>query len=329
MLSAEDVKNILYILHQSESAHATLLSGKAIDFAYQINNPETGENYRFRVNAISIYSRGVNGIHITLRTISSIPKKASELEVDQEIMDNYIRDEGMVIFTGSTGTGKTTLMAALIRDILENNKVSKKILTYEAPIEFIYENIPSERSMAVQTEVYKQVPSFKDGIVSALRRSPDIIIIGESRDTETIEQSILASQSGHLLITTSHTNGVSETIKRMVNEFSKDERNARALDLIAAMNIIISQKLVSKVGGGRIALREYLVFTDDIKKKLQTCDVDNLSYHTRLLLKEYGQTFYMDAMKKYKEGKIGDDVLERLKFSDKAIDEDNEKNLRK
>lgn len=322
ILNDDDVKNILFVIFESEAARADLLSGKDRDFAYSVKSKD-GKRFRFRVNATAILSRDSSGIQITARTINSIPPRVTDFNVDQEILDNYMRDEGMVVFAGSTGTGKSTLMASIIRQILETPDSHKKIITYEAPIEFVYEDVISESSIIFQTEVYRHLPNFSSAVRNALRRAPDIILIGEARDAETIEQSIIASQSGHLLFTTTHTNGVSETIKRMVNEFSKEDRNSRALDLISAMNMIVSQKLVYKVGGGRVALREYLVFTNEIKQKLQTVDVDNLSYHVRELLKKHGQTFFMDAKKKYEENLIDLETLKRLEYLDTAEDRDH------
>lgn len=321
VLNDEDVKNILYVLFESESARADLLSGKDRDFAYSVKGKD-GKRHRFRVNATAILSRDSNAIQITARVIKTIPPKVTDLDVEEDIITNCFRDEGMVIFAGSTGTGKSTLMASLIRYILEKKDSNKKIVTYEAPIEFVYEDVISESSIIFQTEIYKHLANFNDAVRNALRRAPDIILIGEARDKETIHNSIIASQSGHLLLTTTHTNGVPETIKRMVNEFNESERNSKALDIITAMNMIVSQKLVQKVGGGRVALREYLVFTTEIKKRLQEVEVDNLSYHVREILKQHGKTFYQDAKIKYNQGLISLETLQNLEYLDLAEDKD-------
>lgn len=321
-MTAEDVKNILYVLYESESARASILSGEDKDFAFQVRSAEDSSVYRFRVNVTGIMVGDAGGMHITARIINSSPPRMEDLDMEAEIVKHCIDEQGIVVFAGSTGTGKTTSLASMIRWVLENNKMSKKIVTFEAPIEFIYDYVPSEKSIIYQSEVDKNIPSFARAIRGALRRSPDIILIGEARDAETIGQSITASQSGHLILTTTHTNGVSETIKRMVNEFPADERNARAFDLITSLNMIVSQKLVKKEGGGRTALREYLVFTKDIKRRLQTCDIDTLSYHCQEELKKHGQTFFMSAKSKLEAGIISAETFEDMRLLYDATEKD-------
>lgn len=329
LLNDEDAKNILYVLYDGENARASLLSGEDKDFSYSVSL-EDGTKYRFRVNATAITVDDVSAIQITARTIDEIPKRMKDLGVEEEIYLNCIkRAEGLAVITGSTGTGKSTLLASMIRGILEDPESNKKIITYEAPIEFVYNKVKSETSIVSQTEIYKQLPNFKDAIRNALRRAPDIILIGEARDAETIGGAIIASQSGHLVLTTSHTNGVSETIKRLVNEFAPEERNSRALDVITALNIIVSQKLLKKVGGGRVAIKEYLVFTDAVKKRLQVANPDTLSYYCNVELRNHGQTFFMDAQKKYDEGLISKETLEELRYLDSASEKDMEKVINK
>lgn len=321
-LTDQDAKNILYIMFESENALATILSGSDVDFSYSIRDEE-GKSSRFRVNVTPVMSRDTTTPHITARTITPIPPKIEDVALEKEILDNMIRDEGIAIVAGSTGTGKSSTLAAVIRDILERKDLSKKILTFEAPIEFVYDQVKkSPHSDIYQTEIYNQLKSFPAGMRGALRRSPDIILIGEARDKETIEQAIIASQTGHLVFTTTHVNGVAETIKRMVNEFDPEERNARSVDLITALNIIVSQKLVPRVGGGRVALREYLIFTREIKRRLQMAELDTLSYFCQQELKKHGQTFFMAAQKKYDEGLISEDTYNEMKFYNDATEKD-------
>lgn len=322
-LSDEDVKNILFILYETEGARSELLSGNDKDFAYEVRTEE-GDSYRYRVNATAVYAKGSSCIQITARTIVSNPPRTEDIAIEQDILDNYIKKQGLVVLTGSTGTGKSTTLAALIRRILEDPDANKKILTYEAPIEFIYENVKTYSCDITQTEIYNHLSSFSAAVRNALRRAPDIILIGEARDKETIGETIIASQTGHLVFTTTHTNGVAETIKRMVNEFDPTERNARAVDIINALNMIVSQKLVQKIGGGRVALREYLIFDNEMKKRLQSCELDVLSFYCQEELINNGVSFYESAKRNYEAGLITKEVLEEEEAINKALEKQNE-----
>src|SRR5262249_54022314 len=155
-----------------------------------------------------------------------------------------------------------------IRGLIESVHGCGKLLTYEAPIEFTYDTIISRRSLVAQTEIPRHLPTFAAGVRNALRRKPEIILVGESRDRETISASIEAAQTGHLVFSTVHTTGVASTIRRMVSTFEPGERNERAFSLMETIRLIVTQTLVPKIGGGRVALREYMAFTEELRETL-------------------------------------------------------------
>lgn len=320
-LSSIEVNQIMSTLYESDVAAGIINGGKDLDFAYRarVNKREA---YRYRINIVGGTTEGQESVQITARTIDSDPPKLSDLKVEQEILDNYMAYQGMVLITGATGSGKSTLLAAIIREILEDEESNKKIITFEAPIEYVYDNIQKPSCSIFQTQVYKHLESFSAAIRNALRRAPNIILIGEARDPETIREAVTASTTGHLLFTTVHTNGFAETIRRMVTQFPANERNSMALDIVSSLNMVVSQRLLKKVGGGRIAIREYVIMNAEIKEILSGCDLDRLSLVCRRILKTYGRSFYQDAQDKFNQGLISEKDLNIIKKQDEAADKD-------
>lgn len=292
-----------------DNATTQLNSAKDINCSHSIPELETERRIRFRVNAVKILSEGRPGIQVTIRTIDSRPPSLESLKLEPEIWDNFRPKQGLIVVTGPTGSGKSTLLAGCMRGILENPDAFKKIVTYEAPIEFTYDAVDWKNNMIFQTEVPTYLPDFLVGVETSMRRKPDIILIGESRDPETIRSSILASQTGHLVYTTAHTNGVAETIRRMINVFNAEEREALQFDLIESLRLVVSQRLIPSLDGRRIAIREFLVFTDELKDILLTKDSNLVVKALRDEVKLKGQSLRDDAIRKHEMKLISDAAL--------------------
>ena len=201
----------------------------------------------------------------------------------------------MVVITGPTGSGKTTLLAAGIRMLLERPFGCGKILTYEAPIEFTYDTIHSPRSLVAQSEIHRHLPDFAAGVRNALRRKPQIILVGEARDRETISSAIEAAQTGHAVYTTTHTTGVASTVRRMISAFDKQERSERAYALMETLRLIVTQALVPRKNGGRIGVREWMIFPDEIREKLLDMDYEHWTPEIQRMIPFYGQTMMKSA----------------------------------
>lgn len=308
IISVDEAETLLKRLY-AESAIADLNKAEAIDTSFTFKIRGTKLKYRYRVNAIATKKKGEDSLQITIRTIPDNIPTIKQLNLEKEIWDNFVPSQGMVIVTGPTGSGKSTLLAACIREILEIKNMNKKIVTYEAPIEFTYDNIISDSCIISQTEVPTQIKDFNLGVEAAMRRKPNIILIGEARDRETIENSVRAAQTGHLLYTTSHTNGVAETIRRMINMYSAEERDSILFDLIDVMQLIVSQRLLPSVDGKRVAVKEYLYFDQEVKEKLLSVSANQIVDVLRKEVKIKKQSLVHDAIKKYKEGKISKEVL--------------------
>lgn len=301
-LSTPEVGDILNALY-GPNGTTQILAGRDVDTHFEFR-PSRMERYRFRVNGTGCQVEGHHGIQLTLRTIPAEPPKLAQLELPQGIIDSIAPREGVVYVTGATGSGKTTLLAAIIRDIAEDPNCNRKILTYEAPIEFVFDSIEKPTAVVSQSEIPRHLPSFADGVRNALRRKPRLILVGEARDPETISAVIEAALTGHPVYTTLHTTGVPETIRRLVGTFPAEERSGRAIDIIETLRLIIWQKLVPTVDGKQVALREYLVFNEDTRDVLLEADPDQVTAVTRKLLHERGQTMLDDAKKKFEAGII-------------------------
>lgn len=301
-LSTAEVGDLLNAIY-GQNGTTQILSGKDVDTHYEIR-PSRTERFRYRVNATGCQVEGHHGIQITLRTIPTDPPKLIDLNLQQEIIDAIAPREGVVYVTGATGSGKTTLLASIIREIAEDPNCNRKILTYEAPIEFVYDNIKKPTAVISQSEIPRHLPTFAAGVRNALRRKPRLILVGEARDPETIAAVIEAALTGHPVYTTLHTTGVPETIRRLVGTFSIEERQGRMIDIIETLRLVIWQKLVPTVDGRQVALREYLVFDEKTRDKLLEADANQITAVTRRLLNERGQTMLADAKAKFEAGII-------------------------
>jgi defect-in-organelle-trafficking protein DotB len=204
----------------------------------------------------------------------------------------------------------------------EDKLSNRKILTYEAPIEFVYDEVDKPSTIICQTEIGRHLKTFADGVRNALRRKPMVILVGEARDAETIGECVTASMTGHLTYSTVHSNGVADTIRRMVNVFPDGEKHSRAIDIVTSLKMIVSQMLVPSTDGRRVALREYMIFNEVIVDALLAGGVDNMTQSARQLVKKYGQTFLADATTKFKEGRIDKYEFNKIKALSKGMDRD-------
>jgi defect in organelle trafficking protein DotB len=294
-----DLINAIY----GPNATTQLLSGKDIDTHYEFR-PNRGVRYRYRVNGTACLVEGHDAIQITLRTIPTTPPKLDTLGLPQNILDALAPQEGIVFITGATGSGKSTLLASIIRDLIETADSNRKVLTYEAPIEFVYDEIETISASVSQSEIPRHLPSFAEGVRNALRRKPRLIMVGECRDPETISAALEAALTGHPVYTTLHTSGVAETMRRLVTSFAGEERLGRTIDILETIRLCIWQKLVPTVDGKRVPLREYLIFDEEARDLLLESDPNEITRVTRKLVRQRGQLMTVDAKNKLEAGII-------------------------
>ncbi|OGV27750.1 MAG: Dot/Icm secretion system ATPase DotB [Legionellales bacterium RIFCSPHIGHO2_12_FULL_37_14] len=296
-----DLINSIY----GPNATTQLLAGKGIDTHYEFK-PTRGTRYRYRVNATSCLVEGHDAIQITLRSIPTTPPLLETLGLPDEVMEAIAPQDGIIFITGATGSGKTTLLASIIRSLIEGADSNRKVLTYEAPIEFVFDEIETISAVVSQSEIPRHLPSFSEGVRNALRRKPRLIMVGECRDAETISAALEAALTGHPVYTTLHTSGVPETMRRLVGSFSGEERLGRTIDILETIRLCIWQKLVPTVNGQRVPLREYLVFNEEVRDILLEGDPNEVTHAIRKLVKERGQPMKVDAKKKLEEGLINE-----------------------
>lgn len=301
-LDAADMAVLLQKIYGPE-AQARLASAKDLDISYEIR-PDRYTRIRFRVNITAILSRGRDSAQITMRTLPSEPPQFSDLGIEQAIIDNWAPRQGIVVVTGPTGSGKSTLLAAGNRMLLERPGGCGKMLTYEAPIEFVYDTIKSPKSLVAQTEIPRHLPDFAKGVRNALRRKPEVIMVGEARDRETINAAIEAAQTGHAVYTTTHTTGVAATVQRMISSYDMAEREERAIALMETLRMIVTQALVPRVGGGRCGVREWMSFPDEVREKLMDMDYTNWPNEIQRMINQYGQTMEKSAEIVFENGEI-------------------------
>ena len=309
-LSNTEVGDLINSIY-GPNATTQLLSGKDIDTHYEFR-PNRGVRYRYRVNATACLVEGHDAIQITLRTIPTTPPKLDTMGLPDNILEAIAPQEGIVFITGATGSGKSTLLASIIRELIETVESNRKVLTYESPIEFVYDEIETISSIVSQSEIPRHLPDFADGVRNALRRKPRLIMVGECRDAETISAALEAALTGHPVYTTLHTSGVSETMRRLVTSFSGEERLGRTIDILETIRLCIWQKLVPTVDGQRVALREYLVFDEEVRDQLLETDPNEITSTTRKLVRQRGQLMTVDAKNKFEQGIISDRVYKLI-----------------
>ncbi|WP_085299346.1 type IV pilus twitching motility protein PilT [Cognaticolwellia mytili] len=226
-----------------------------VDFSFEVPNLA-----RFRVNAFN-QNRGPAAV---FRTIPSKVLSLDDLDCPEIFRDISEFPRGLVLVTGPTGSGKSTTLAAMV-DYINKNK-HDHILTIEDPIEFVHE---SQSCLINQREVHRDTLSFSAALRSALREDPDVILVGEMRDLETIRLAMTAAETGHLVFGTLHTTSAPKTIDRIIDVFPGEEKSMVRSMLSESLRAVISQTLVKKVGGGRVAAHEIMMGVPAIRNLIR------------------------------------------------------------
>ena len=261
-LSADFVRECIYEI-MPRKALDRLETRDGTDFAYTL-----GSLARFRVNVL----RQLNGMGAVFRAIPSKAQTLEQLKMPDAVRNLAKVSSGMILVTGKTGSGKSTTLAAMIDDI--NSRLKGHILTIEDPIEFVH---PRKNCLISQREIGAHAVSFASALLSALREDPDVILVGELRDLETISTAITAAEMGILVMATLHTNGAAATVDRIVNAFPADKQSHVRTMLSTSLRGVVSQQLVTRKGSpGRVAALEVLVNTPAAANLIRQGKIDQL-----------------------------------------------------
>jgi len=254
ILTKEDAEGLIQALLTEEQTK-TFLKDRQIDFSFNFE-----DKARFRVNVY--FQRGF--VAAALRLIPAQIKTVEELSLPPILHDFTKMNQGFVLLVGPAGHGKSTLLAALLDEI--NHTRNDHIITIEDPIEYIFSQ---DRAIISQREVGQDTRSFQDALRAVLRQDPDVIMIGEIRDPETMSTAMTAAETGHLVFATLHTNSAAQTIDRIIDSFPPNQQGQIVSQLASTLAAIVSERLVPRVGGGRVPATEVMLMNPAIRNLIR------------------------------------------------------------
>jgi len=290
VLNPEDVHDMIYSIITDEQKKL-FEKDKQLDFAYEMANVS-----RFRINIF----RHRLGEAAAIRLIPTAILTVSELGLPDVITSLAEKDKGIVLVTGPTGSGKSTTLAALI-DIINNNRY-EHIISIEDPIEYIHQH---KNCIISQREIGEHTDSFASALRVALREDPDVILVGEMRDLETISMALRAAETGHLVFSTLHTNSAADTIERIINAFPAHQQAQARLQVAGSIEAVIAQTLIPTADGqGRVAAMELMLATPAIRNLIRDEKIHQIPSTIQISRKAGMQSLDQSLKDLLMEGKI-------------------------
>ncbi|MBE8605480.1 MULTISPECIES: type IV pilus twitching motility protein PilT [Vibrio] len=295
-LSHADVHRLVFEI-MDDSQRGEFEEKLEVDFSFEL--PNVG---RFRVNAFN-QARGCAAVFRTIPVEIPTLDQLGAPEIFEKIA-NY--EKGLVLVTGPTGSGKSTTLAAMVDYVNRNH--NKHILTIEDPIEFVHTN---NKCLVNQREVHRDTHSFKAALRSALREDPDVILVGELRDQETISLALTAAETGHLVFGTLHTSSAAKTIDRIIDVFPGSDKDMVRSMLSESLRSVIAQKLLKRVGGGRLACHEIMMATPAIRNLIREDKVAQMYSIIQTGAAHGMQTMEQNAKQLIAQGLVDSDEVEK------------------
>jgi defect in organelle trafficking protein DotB len=282
---------------------ARLQGGQDFDVSYEIARSRT-TRLRFRINATPIRTSRRDGANIVLRPIPDMPPTLAVQLVEPGIMEAFRPRQGMVIVSGATGSGKSTLIAGFTMAKLQDPNGHYNIQEGAAPIEFLLDRVKSPSSTIAQTEIPRDLPTFEAFIRGCMRREPTDVIVGECRDGVTMTAAVQATITGHAMTATIHAPSVSLTMQRIASLCPADERDNLLTAVAQSLRLVINQRLAISTDGRRTALREFLVFDAQLRTRLSRANPSDWPELTNKAIDEQGQSYAVAIRRAAEEGRI-------------------------
>lgn len=290
-LSSDDIRSMLYSV-MSETQRADYEKDLELDFAIAF-----GEKARFRVNAFTTR----NGCAAVFRSIPSDIPTMEDLSLPPVMKRFANLEKGLILVTGATGSGKSTTLASLINHV--NINMDKHIITIEDPVEFFHH---SKKSLINHREVGRDTNSFARALKSALREDPDVILVGEMRDYETMQLALTAAETGHLVLGTLHANTSAKAVDRIIDVFPTGDKPMARTMLAGSVQAIIAQTLLPKVGGGRVGCFEIMVGTNAVRNLIRENQIPQI-----YSMIQTGSRYGMITMQDYVEDLLEAGIIDK------------------
>jgi twitching motility protein PilT len=305
-LAVDDTRALISSMFTSDEKYSSFLQHKSIDFSYSLKSIG-----RFRVSAF--FQRG--SMAATIRVVRFVLPNSEELHIPQSVLDVYKLRSGLVLVTGPSGSGKSTTLASIINLINEDRQAH--ILTIEDPIEFLHNH---KKSIVNQREINMDCSSYADALRVSMRQAPDVILIGEMRDLDTISAAITAAETGHFVISTLHTLGAANSIDRMVDVFPTGQQQQIKVQLSSVLKVVVSQQLVTTVDGSLYPAFEIMKVNNAIRNLIRSGNTHQLDMMIQSCQCEGMQTMNACLENMYTNGLISKSSMIAANFNNELAE---------
>lgn len=304
-LSAKDIEQMVFSILDAGQKEKFLVN-RELDLSYELK-----DGNRFRVNL----HFEKNNVGLVARIIKDKIPTLEEINMPEVIYKLLDLKQGLILVTGPTGCGKSTTLGAMINYI--NSKYKRSIITLEDPIEFIFK---SDKSIIIQRQLGSDMINFSEGLKHALRQDPDVIMVGEMRDLETIATTITLAETGHLVFATLHTYSAAQTIDRIIDIFPPHQQGQIRMQLSSTLASVISQRLLPKMGGGQIAAREVLINTPAISNLIRENKISQIRTVLETTSRAGMSSLDQDIKKLYKQKLISKEEAAHYMNNPESLD---------
>lgn len=336
-LNSSEIAAVSDHIARNNALSSQVLSGDDKDFGYEIRI-DRHRSVRFRVNATGCADGWVSGMEVTLRVIPGHPPTIDQIGVDAQFVESLLERPGLVLVSGETGSGKSTLLGAFMRYIIVTRPWA--VGTYEDPVEYVLTGLPGAMAIVAQTQIGIHFDSFFRAPRNSLRRNEDVVLVGETRDRETLTSLLAFAETGPYCFSTIHTNSAAETLGRIIRMYPMEDQNSIAAYLVQALRCVIFQHLVESTdphtgqGNGLVAVREFCRFDAEAQRELERTKPNDLRRTVEHMMRSgKGVTLDQHAQQLFEQGLISRVTRDNLRLrrsgfiEDKAIEEERSSNV--